>query len=182
VAVAFNAPHQELSQGDLFALAPSLYVKELGFFVRLDRNRYQLQEWQPPTLKVSEEHQAAAAAVRRLAIVLTHDCEIDKSPARASVLLAQVRPLAGVPDDQRQGFRHNTRHRAFYLPQCNHIDQESYADLRAITTIRVAALGSVERIASMNEDGRRMLREQLFRFFTRRYLPRDWPTWPEDPD
>ena len=57
---------------------------------------------------------------------------------------------------------------------------EGYADLRIITTTRRDAFEELDRIGSMNEDGRRMLREQLFRFFTRRLLPGDWISWEQE--
>jgi hypothetical protein len=55
--------------------------------------------------------------------------------------------------------------------------EECYLDLRRITSIRRGALEQLEREAAMNEDGRLMLQEHLFRFFTRRLLPDDWREW-----
>jgi hypothetical protein len=49
-----------------------------------------------------------------------------------------------------------------------------------ITTIRRDALQQLERVASMNSEGRLQLPAHLFRFFTRRTLPPDWVDWPED--
>jgi hypothetical protein len=182
LAVEFGLPADELSQGDLFAAVPAVYVKSLAHMVRLDESRYELRSTAPIQLNLEREHQANAVAVRAYAIVLSHDCEIDKNPRRASVQLAVVRPLAGVPDEHRDGFRANSRHRAFYLGAPEELDRlEHYADLRLITTIRKSALEPLARLASMNEDGRRMLREQMFRFFTRRFLPEDWITWEEEP-
>jgi hypothetical protein len=178
--VEFGPPGPELSQGDLFALVPSVYVRDLSYMVRLDTARFRLESDKPPNFNIDKEHQATATSVRRAAIVLTHDCEIDKEPARASLLMALVRPLSAVNEDDRDGFRTNTRHRAFYLPENDYLDGESYADLRAVTTIRRDTLESLSQLAAMNEDGRRMLREQLFRFFARRYLPDDWTGWPSD--
>lgn len=179
--VAFGLPRPDLSQGDLFDLVPSILVKDLGYMIKVDDARYKLQQWRPGTLNVSKEHAATATAVRRPGLLLTHDCEIDKNPSRATLLISLIRPLGGVPDEHQAGFRDYTRHRAFYLPETpQYLSGENYADLRAITTIRRDTLEALPRLASMNEDGRRMLREHLFRFFTRRFLPSDWTSWPDD--
>jgi hypothetical protein len=180
VPVEFGPPADELSQGDLFEAAPTLYVRSLDFMVQTERGRFKLEHQCPPALDPSKEHPANAVAARRFGLVLTHDCEIDKDTTRASFLLVQVRPISAVHADDRSGFENYTRHRAFYLPPGDYLPEGHYADLRVITTLRQDLASVLERVASMNEDGRRMLREHIFRFFTRRYLPADWMTWEED--
>jgi hypothetical protein len=69
--------------------------------------------------------------------------------------------------------------RAFYLPPGGFLDGEHYVDFRVITTIRRQTLEELTRVASMNDEGRLLLRAHLFRFFTRRTLPPDWLEWPE---
>jgi hypothetical protein len=181
LAVEFGAPAELVSQGDLVLAAPSVYVVDLGYLVKIDTNLYRMLQHAPASRRLDRDQPANATEVRRPGIVLTHDCEIDKNHTRASLIVSQVRPLSDVPESDRDGFRDNTRHRAFYLPPGDFLDYESYADLRAITVLRASAFADLERVASMNEDGRRMLREQLFRFYTRRYLPDAWGVWPEDP-
>jgi hypothetical protein len=178
--VEFGPLGPELSQGDLFDLVPSVYVHDLGYMSKTDTTKYRLLRNRPESFKLDAEHAATAMAIRRPAIVVTHDCEIDKPHSRATVLMALVRPIDKVPDEHRDGFRDYTRHRAFYLPETSYLTGENYADLRAITTIRRDMLDELRRLASMSEDGRRMLREQLFRFFSRRFLPDDWTTWSDD--
>jgi len=113
---------------------------------------------------------------------MTHDCEIDKDPRKALAYVALVRPLRApaIPEEHLAGFRDNTRHRAFYLPANDYLDGETYVDLRRMTPIRVDILLGLPKLATMNGDGRRMLREHLFRFFTRYHLPDDWVDWSED--
>jgi hypothetical protein len=178
--VEFGPPGPELSQGDLFDLVPSVYVHDLGYMSKTDTSKYRLLRHRPESFKLEVEHAATAMAIRRPAIVLTHDCEIDKPHSRSTVLMALVRAIDGVPEAHREGFRDYTRHRAFFLPETPYLEGESYADLRAVTTVRRDVLETLKRPASISEDGRRMLREQLFRFFTRRFLPDDWTTWPHD--
>lgn len=182
MSVEFGPPAEDLSQGDLFSAAPSVYVRSLNVMVKTAESRFKLERDAPKTLKLEEEHQANAICARRYSLVLTHDCEIDKSTRNGSFLLAQVRPLSGVHERDRKGFEDNTRHRAFYLPPSEFLAGPHYADLRVVTTLRQDLASELARVASMNEDGRRMLREHIFRFFTRRYLPSDWLTWEEDTD
>jgi hypothetical protein len=178
VAVEFGPPQEELGQGDLFGLVPSVYVETLGYMVKLDGNQFRLLQHAPESRHVDRPQPANAKEVRAHGVLLTHDCEIDKS--RGSLQLALVRQFEGVPEEHRVAFRDNTRHRAFYLPAGDYLDEEAYVDLRRITVISPETLVAFDRLASMNEDGRRMLREQLFRFYTRHYLPGDWTEWPED--
>jgi hypothetical protein len=181
VPIEFGPPAAELSQGDLVERAPSVHVASLDHIIKIDANRYELRSEAPLQLDLAKKHPANANAVRAPALVLSHDCEIDKNPARATLLLAIIRWLDGVPEEHRDGFRANTRQRAVYLGAPNVLgDRECYADLRIITTVRRDAFEQLSRVASMSEDGRRMLREHLFRFFTRRLLPEEWLGWEEE--
>jgi hypothetical protein len=181
LAVEFSPPSGELSQGDIFAAVPSAYVEDARFMVKVGPNSYAIQSDSQPR-RGDRMYPANAVEARSFALLLTHDCEIDKNARRALAQLSLIRPLRvpDIPEEHIGGFRDNTRHRAFYLPPNDFLVGENYADLRRTTAIRVDALMEFERLASMNEDGRRMLREQLFRFFTRRYLPDAWVDWPED--
>ena len=205
--VEFGPAGPDLSQGDLIELAPSNYVDDLGYLVKFSDNpaRFQLRSVRPQHMHDDKTHQANARGVRVPGIVLTHDCEIDKDDReRASILVGLVRPLKSLPDEHQDGIRRYTRHRAFYLPVTEpdaaavqeegdgangeaaeggdtepqiHLAEECYLDLRRITSIRRGALEQLERKAAMNEDGRLMLQEHLFRFFTRRLLPDGWREW-----
>jgi len=180
VAVEFGPPGSELSQGDLIEEVPSVYIEDLGYAVKFADKppKFKLQARRPEHIKPNSEHQANATEVRSAAVVLTHDCEIDKDDTnRAIVLAALVRSLSDIRDKDRDGIRQYTRHRAFYLPENNYLDGEHYIDLRRLTTIRRDNLEELKRLASMNEDGRLMLREHLFRFFARRVLPETWQEW-----
>jgi hypothetical protein len=178
--VEFAAPGDELSQGDLFEEVPSVVVHDLLFMVKSADNAFHLERERPASRRDDRTYPANAEEARAPGIVLSHDCEIDKQTRKTIVHVALVRPLDGVPEEHREGFRRNQRHRAFYLPPNGFLDGENYADLRRITVLRADTLLELTKRASMNEDGRRMLREQVFRFFTRRYLPDDWIDWPEE--
>jgi hypothetical protein len=190
VPVEFGPLGPELSQGDLVELVPSVWVEDLGYLSKTADGppRFRLHRGRPESLKDERPHPANAMNVRAPAVVLTHDCEIDKDDQqKGSILVGLVRALDGVTgEDDQEGIRQYTRHRAFYLPASErnerdseedvYLQQESYIDLRRITSIRRGTLDE-QRRAAMNDDGRLMLQEHLFRFFTRRLLPDDWREW-----
>jgi hypothetical protein len=146
---------------------------------KLESGDYRVQRYNAAIRRHDRPYAAYAQEGRGPAIVITHDCEIDKNPSKASVVVAKIRPISGAPEAQREGLRDYTRHRAFYVPAYEQFE-EGYADLRALTMVRREALAGLTRVASMNEDGRQMLREHLFRFFTRRVLPPEWLEWEEE--
>lgn len=196
--VGLDAPAEKLSQGDVFAEVPIVYVRSLAYMVKVDKNTFTLRQRAPEALDARNEHQANvreasshtdpedpfgnAMGVRRFGVVLTHDCEIDKMVDRPSVLVALVRELGTVHEEHRAAIRSYAEKRTFYLPASEFLPTESFVDLRVVSTIRREQLETLHRVASMNEDGRMALRAQLFRFFVRRTLPPDWPSWPEDPE
>lgn len=187
--VEFGPSGPDLSQGDLIELVPSVWVEDLGYLSKTADAppRFRLHRERPEQLKDDQPHPANAINVRAFGVVLTHDCEIDKDDKqRGSILVGLVRPLSSVSGEENQeGIRQYTRHRAFYLPASAsegdeafpYLAEDGYVDLRRITSVRRAALDELERKARMNEDGRLMLQEHLFRFFTRRILPEEWRAW-----
>lgn len=181
MAVEFSPPSEELSQGDLFEGVPSIYVDDLRYLVKTGENLFALQQGAQPR-RADRTYPANASEVRSLGVVVTHDCEIDKDVRKALVYSVLVRTLRApdVPEEHLEGFRENRRHRAFYLPANEYLDGENYIDFRRMTPIRADLLLTLPKLASMNEDGKRMLQEHLFRFLTRRLLPDGWAGWPED--
>jgi len=181
VSLDFVAPREELSQGDLLNEAPAIFVRDLDYLVKFDKDRFRLQAARPASLHVEQTRHENAQGVRRLGMVLTHDCEIDKPGGTApSLQLALVRRLAGVHEQHRAPIREGRQHRAFYLPAGGPLEEEHYADLRAVTTIRRDAADLLPRVVSLNDHGRRLLIETIFRFYTRRLLPAGWVDWEEE--
>lgn len=196
MAVEFGPTGPGLSQGDLIELVPSVWVEDLGYLSKTADGppRFRLHRKKPEPLKDNQPHPANAMNIRALGVVLTHDCEIDKDDQqRGSILVGLVRPLNSVSGEENQeGIRQYTRHRAFYLPASipvtasegdqapPYLAEEGYVDLRRITSVKRSVLDELERKAGMNDDGRMMLQEHLFRFFTRRLLPLEWRAWEDE--
>lgn len=132
----------EVSQGDLFSEVPIAYVNINA----------------PQKLRVE----------RVLAIILTHDCEYDK-PNNHYCLVARIRSLDHVPTGSQGNIRNHRTRRAFYLPANSGVIAESYVDLRDIDRVAKATIEDLVRngcrLASLSEDGRLALQQQLAMFF-----------------
>jgi hypothetical protein len=198
VAIALVAPVAELSQGDILAEAPSLYVKSLTYMVKTGDNAYALRRNRPPSLHPErvaqvnareeligpdgEDPLGNAVGARRFGMVISHGCEIDKETEHRSVLVAQVRPLRHVTANA-DSIRSYDQKRTFYLPESAFLGEEAYVDFRAVTTLRIeGVVEDLRRVASLDEDSRMELQQQLFRFFVRRRLPPGWIEWVEEAD
>jgi hypothetical protein len=150
VAAEFVATREDLSQGDLILAVPSVYVRSLNYLIKTGDNQFKLSPRPPqaeqreglPQMNVGEEveHQAAdpfgnAVGARRPGLVISHDCELDKTNGKRSVLVAQVRPIENMAADDIERIREFREKRAFYLPPCEQLDGEHFADLRVVTTL-----------------------------------------------
>jgi hypothetical protein len=174
--------------------------------VRLDQNTYAIRRQKPQALDVARVQQqnvreavldleadetdlapmdggdrfGNAVGARRLAIVIDHDCELEKDDEPRMVHLAQVKPLSGVHEDDRESITTYHQKRMFYLPPSEQLPEAHYADFRFITTLTRGVVDDLAKIASMNDDGRRLLHFQIFRFFARKRLPDGWTLWPDE--
>jgi hypothetical protein len=124
-----------------------------------------------------EDRLGNAVGARRLGMVLSHGCELDKKPEHPMVSMMQVRPLAPLPSEVQDGIRSYGQKRTFYLPPNDSLPEEHWVDFRFVTTIRRDVIDELPRIASMNEDGRDLLHYQLFRFYARKRLPDEFLEW-----
>jgi hypothetical protein len=115
------------------------------------------------------EYLAAFSQFTR-AIVLNYDCDLANDEGHC--LVAVVRPITAVHEEDRQTIRDNKNFTHFYLPwDESHNIEEGYADLRQITSVDPALLEAVgTRLVSLSELGVNALQTQIFRFLTRRDL------------
>jgi rRNA-processing protein FCF1 len=197
VAVELVDPVKRLSQGDVLAAVPSVYVRSLAYLVKEAENKFRLAHKLPDAVKPEAVAQANvrevaetegedafgnAVGARRLGMVISHDCELDKTGAKRYVLMAQIRPLSGVSSDKaRESIRDYDQKRTLYIPENGYLEGEQFVDLRMLTTLRRdEVVDQLKRVASLNEDGRHLLRFQLFRYLARKRLPDDWVTWPDE--
>ena len=115
-----------------------------------------------------EKESVQAIAKRAFAIVITHDCEIENDDEEHYRHVALIRPLSGVANPaDRQTIVEGRYIGRLYLPPFPSVNlPESYLDLRAITTLRRAALPPALRVISLTDHGRDWLQAGLIRYFT----------------
>jgi hypothetical protein len=113
-----------------------------------------------------------AIGKKAFAIVLTHDCEIDNDDDEHYRQVALIRPLSVISEPaDRQTIVEGGHIGRLYLPPYPPDFPESYIDLRAITTLRRAALPPALRLVSLTDHGRKWLQSGLMRYFTEKSAP-----------
>lgn len=105
------------------------------------------------------------ASGRKLnAVVLSHDCEIDKSKR---VLVAPVLPITTIDIAHRDIVRNRRRYPFMPVSEIQNILSESYIDLRGICFLERELIDHASRLSSMSVTGLEYLRFQLIAFITR---------------
>ena len=100
------------------------------------------------------------------AVVLSHDCEIDKATKNKRITIAPLIPLDRLNADEQVRICSQRSFRAMYVPDVPTIGHH-YLDLRNTVQLPVELATSSPRIASMTDDAVIRLRAQLIGFFTR---------------
>ena len=109
---------------------------------------------------------------RRLpALVVSHDCEMDKPKRRVLVHVAPIVELRRLPTEEQEKVLSQQRPSLLPLQGMPPTNGEYFADLRAITPVDLRVVTASVRIASMTDDGRDRLQAQLISFWTYRKLP-----------
>jgi len=164
-----NTLKTELSQGDLISPQPIVSAttpeKLLKRGATQKRN---VQTWEETTdwLPQKDGRGHFLASGRKLnAIVLSHDCEIDKD--KKVLLVAPVLPISTIDDAHRDIVRNRKRYPFMPVPEIENIIPESYIDLRGICFLERDFINQATRLCSMSETGREDLRFQLIAFITR---------------
>jgi len=170
----------EVSQGDIYSAAPSVLLLDRPF-TTLRRETisgrkqalvpYAEDGLPPPGGFQWELRDTPVVCEGRLtyAILLTHDCEIDKRDRDDLRLVALIRPWGSISNTAASNIRGGNRRRFFYLaPQLDAPSwAESYVDFRRITTIRGSALPEEYRVLSLSDTMRLALQEAFIRYVTR---------------
>jgi len=103
------------------------------------------------------------------ALVVTHDCELDKSQTKR-VLVAPIASISHLQPSHRDTILRGERIPFLALDGVPEIGT-GYADLRHIVSMEMRTIQSLTRLKSMAEDGVLRLQAQLLAFFTYRNLP-----------
>lgn len=169
---------ERLSQGDLILdqtflipVAPTVFLKSRSF----KGGEPGWGQSAVPTNGKGGERFLAAGAVKP-ALVISHDCDLDKAledpdgPAGYRVLAAPVAPINTV-DPAMQTLILSQQVKAMLpLQGCPGLG-DCYADLRLVMAVPRVAVDAGKRVASMADVARARLRAQLVEFFVRLEQP-----------
>lgn len=161
--------YQELdprvSQGDIFEIAPHLYLEApLSAIVEAETPGLYRIATEPHAAFDTAGLKVAAPCSRKLAIVVTADCEIDK---RARWIVCPIVPLDEIPGQVRGHAKRNRVFKFFFLPRYRELMADGVVVLDQITTVNKNLLEGVNRITSLSDDGRFGLYTQFIRLMTR---------------
>jgi hypothetical protein len=101
------------------------------------------------------------------AALITHECVVDKADGYP-LTVARVLPLSRQRERLQAQIRSRQQLASFYLPDDQGLlGEEYYIDLRLTTTVAAADLPNFRKIASLTDEARSALREQIALFWTR---------------
>jgi hypothetical protein len=166
-------PRIEVSQGDVVADVPfSILVDPLTPLQFADGPKGKpawMQCEKPVVHKRTQRVHVLAALKPRAGIILSHDCEIDKTKDRPRVMLAPVAKISELPE-KTQAVVLEQRHLALVpLPGLKDLG-DCFADLRGVTTVPSELVLSNQRLASMTDEARLRLHGYLVAFLLRKRL------------
>lgn len=169
-AECYHDANAVVSQGDIFATVPHFFPKDrpgkIVLAMATKKAGCLIDEFCGPVLPSpgSEIFMPAPARVG-YAILLSHSCEVDKDKNHR--VIALVRQMDGLKDNEKQTIRGNGKYSCFHLPPLEGKLPESYIDFRRISTVGLDWLSSGTRPASLSEQARRKMLLAMFLFFTR---------------
>lgn len=167
----YTTSKPELSQGDIYVDVPTLYIREPVLTAATVTCTGHAQHLVPtqaePELFGTQDRIMIGHGSLAHAVVLTHDCEIDKD--KKYRMLALVRPLAGLPNEAIEEIKAHRRRRFFHLPAETELYplEESYVDFRRITAVTDPVIPISKRVLSMQDHLRDSMREAFILYVTR---------------
>jgi hypothetical protein len=185
----YRTPETELSQGDIVDDVPHFRVRPPLEIVRRWTAKGGREWWIPfpyppvvgktpdtgktiklPPFNVKEGEVVPVSCRFTRALILNYDCDLQHEEDHC--LVAMVRPITGVHEEDRPTIRENRNFNYFHLPADDDLGlAEGYVDFRQLTCFDPELLDIVgTRKASLTHVGVAGLHSQMFRFFTRRDL------------
>lgn len=163
----YETPRPEISQGDILDLLPHVSLnapllalsKEAEIIFKATGEPY-------PQFDDRHGQDVIATCKRAKAILLTHDCEIDKAQV-TKWLVCPVVPSSKLRPQNVDQLKRNRIYSMLYLPRFGDTLAESFVDFNHITTLDVSYVKNANRIISLSDIGRRSLYVQFVRWLTR---------------
>lgn len=175
-------PGVDICQGDIYTAVPSIYVRDRPILVacprgepRDGRQQYFVHEEggrEPQRGWRWHEPQPFVVTGRlSLAILLTHDCEIDWDETCVR-LVAPVRPITDLGERTRDRVRANRVATAFRLPAFEGFPPfpESFVDFRRTSTLTEPVLRPGDRVTAISEETRKALARRFWLYLFRKQV------------
>jgi len=163
----YETPREQFSQGDIFELLPHVFLGRPLTALTKDGETTLRAETEPFTSFDDTNGQAIVASCKlQRAILLSHDCEIDKAQV-IRWILSPVVPIVRLSNENRDRVRRNRIYAMFHLPKFHESLPESFVDFNQMSTLNSEFVRSASRIVSLSDLGRRGMYMQLVRWFTR---------------
>lgn len=154
-------PEVKFWQGDIFSNVPWAYLKDVTFVMPTGKGGFVPRDPPNPGARAQIVTNGGSGA----GILITHECVLDKDQSDP-LSFARVMSIASRGQGMQTSIRNGEYYAIFYLPG-RALLGESYVDFRFITTLDPALFPTLDRVASLNNQGRDGLRESLIRYWTR---------------
>jgi hypothetical protein len=105
-----------------------------------------------------------------ISVVLTHDCQLDKQKKRARVQLAATSDIESLSAGDRTIAMNQRSLSQLVLPDVPQLGTRC-ADMRIIFTVDKNLIAEPMRVASMTEDAKNRLQNQIIAYFADRQRP-----------
>lgn len=165
----YEPPRTEISQGDIIEFLPHIFLDNplLALHGERDTETVFRATGEPYTNFNDKDGQAVIAKCKRSkAILISHDCEVDK-PQVKKWLVCPVVPMDKLQPKNHDLLKRNRIFSMLYLPKLDKILVDGFVDFNQITTLESEFVKAGNRIISLSDIGRRALYVQFIRWLTR---------------
>jgi hypothetical protein len=162
----YQAPQIKISQGDIIDISPHVYLDQPLFGVTLRAGSVVNSGTFSLDGSDKKGKSIVATASRRRAILMTHDCTIDK-PNEARWHICPIVSLFELSSKLQDSVKRNRDYSKLFLPKFGSLGEDSFVNFNQISTIHRDIIGSAKRILSLSDIGRHALYVQYIRWLTR---------------
>ena len=163
----YEKPRPDISQGDILELLPHVSLSNPLFALRKEAETIFRATSEPyDTFDDKGGQDVIATCKRARAILITHDCEIDK-PQVTHWLVCPVVPATRLRPENLDRLKRNRIYSMLYLPRLGDTLVESFVDFNHISTLDPEYVRNGKRVTSLSDTGRRSLYVQFIRWLTR---------------
>jgi hypothetical protein len=165
----YEPPRPQISQGDILELLPHTNLEHPLLALHKERETETVfrATGEPYTNFNDKEGQRVIANCKRSkAILISHDCEIDKQHVK-KWLVCPVVSMERLQPKIHDTLKRNRIFSMLFLPKLEKTLDDSFVDFNQFTTLDSEFVKSAKRVISLSDIGRRALYVQFIRWLTR---------------